>query len=376
MGLLSVGMVIRDGRRNSLRVRGFKMRGSSARSSVTNQLPSGEDPMQRRPTISGRRDMIPLSNLFMIWNDKIGRVSYFKIFFLAIPTDKRGIFNVFHEKLLAPPLFSVRLQQGGEALTKKSSFFLFHPYTVMAENPSSYLRQRTATLPFSPLLGDGREPSSFLRQRTATLPFSPLLGDGREPSSFLRQRTATLPFSPLLGDGREPSSFLRQRTATSFFTTPRLLTDFLFYQTLKSSVCLMYNSPEMLVQPQQHKQRLQQGGEALTKKSSFFLFHPYTVMAENPSSYLRQRTATLPFSPLLGDGREPSSFLRQRTATLPFSPLLGDGREPSSFLRQRTATLPFSPLLGDGREPSSFLRQRTATSFFTTPRGSPKIRVI
>ncbi|KAL0905979.1 hypothetical protein M5K25_024435 [Dendrobium thyrsiflorum] len=93
--------------------------------------------------------------------------------------------------------------QGGEALTKKS-FFLFHPYTVMAENPSSFLRQRTATLPFSPLLGDGREPSSFLRQRTATLPFSPLLGDGREPSSFLRQRTATLPFSPLLGEGREP----------------------------------------------------------------------------------------------------------------------------------------------------------------------------
>ncbi|KAL0923443.1 hypothetical protein M5K25_007500 [Dendrobium thyrsiflorum] len=240
----------------------------------------------------------------------------------------------------------MRLQQGGEALTKKSSFFLFHPYTVIAENPSFYLRQRTATLPFSPLLGDGREPSSFLRQRTATLPFSPLLGDGREPSSFLGRepqhflfhhslvmaenplpssgREPQLPFSPHPGEGREPRQALTGR--------------------------------------------LQQGGEALTKKSSFFLFHPYTVMAENPSSYLRQRTATLPFSPLLGDGREPSSFLRQRTATLPFSPLLGDGREPSSFLRQRTATLPFSPLLGDGREPSSFLRQRTATSFFTTPR--------
>ncbi|KAL0925080.1 hypothetical protein M5K25_003389 [Dendrobium thyrsiflorum] len=88
--------------------------------------------------------------------------------------------------------FGKNIEQGGEALTKKCSFFLFHPYTVMAENPSSFLRQRTATLPFSPLLGDGREPSSFLRQRTATLPFSPLLGDGREPSSFLRQRTATI----------------------------------------------------------------------------------------------------------------------------------------------------------------------------------------
>ncbi|KAL0912142.1 hypothetical protein M5K25_018095 [Dendrobium thyrsiflorum] len=159
---------------------------------------------------------------------------------------------------------AMRLQQGGEALTKKSSFFLFHPYTVMAENPSSFLRQRTTTLPFSPLLGDGREPSSFLRQRTATLPFSPLLGDGREPSSFLRQRTAKL------------------------FLLPAENRNFLFH----------------------HTPRLQQGGEALTKKSSFFLFHPYTVMAENPPSFLRQRTATLPFSPLLGDGREPSSFLR------------------------------------------------------------------
>ncbi|KAL0925444.1 hypothetical protein M5K25_003776 [Dendrobium thyrsiflorum] len=284
-------------------------------------------------------------------------------------------------------IFSHRLQQGGEALTKKS-FFLFHPYTVMAENPSSFLRQRTATLPFSPLLGDGREPSSFLRQRTATLPFSPLLGDGREPSSFLRQRTATLPFSPLLGDGREPSSFLRQRTATlpfspllgdgrepSSFLRQRTATlpfspllacsqvDQNVDQNESLTVQTSELSPEKHPDPEQ-VQRLQQGGEALTKKS-FFLFHPYTVMAENPSSFLRQRTATLPFSPLLGDGREPSSFLRQRTATLPFSPLLGDGREPSSFLRQRTATLPFSPLLGDGREPSSFLRQRTATLPFS-----------
>ncbi|KAL0921274.1 hypothetical protein M5K25_008332 [Dendrobium thyrsiflorum] len=105
--------------------------------------------------------------------------------------------------------------QGGEALTKKSSFFLFHPYTVMAENPSSFLRKRTATLPFSPLLGDGREPSSFLRQRTATI-------------FLLRQRTATifllpaenrnnlpspgkepqLPFSPHPGEGREPRQAL------------------------------------------------------------------------------------------------------------------------------------------------------------------------
>ncbi|KAL0921511.1 hypothetical protein M5K25_008590 [Dendrobium thyrsiflorum] len=254
----------------------------------------------------------------------------------------------------------LRLQQGGEALTKKSSFFLFHPYTVMAENPSSYLRQRTATLPFSPLLGDGREPSSFLRQRTATLPFSPLLGDGREPSSFLRQRTATLPFSPLLGDGREPSSFLRQRTATSFFTTPgegreprQALTG---VQVLK---VLPYLPLSPLPQQMDHEIRLQQGGEALTKKSSFFLFHPYTVMAENPSSYLRQRTATLPFSPLLGDGREPSSFLRQRTATLPFSPLLGDGREPSSFLGREPQHFLFhhslvmaeNPLPSSGREP-------------------------
>ncbi|KAL0923900.1 hypothetical protein M5K25_004686 [Dendrobium thyrsiflorum] len=104
---------------------------------------------------------------------------------------------------------SVRLQQGGEALTKKSSFFLFHPYTVMAENPSSFLRQRTATLPFSPLLGDGREPSSFLRQRTATIfLFHHSLVMAENPSSFLRQRTATLFLLPA------------ENRNTSFFTTP------------------------------------------------------------------------------------------------------------------------------------------------------------
>ncbi|KAL0922692.1 hypothetical protein M5K25_006700 [Dendrobium thyrsiflorum] len=203
--------------------------------------------------------------------------------------------------------------QGGEALTKKSSFFLFHPYTVMAENPSSFLRQRTATLPFSPLLGDGREPSSFLRQRTATI--------------FLFHHSLVMAENPLPSSGREPqqSSFSRQRTAT-LFLLPAENHNFLFHHT-------------------------PQGGEALTKKSSFFLFHPYTVMAENPSSFLRQRTATLPFSPLLGDGREPSSFLRQRTATI--------------FLFHHSLVMAENPLPSSGREPqqSSFSRQRTATLF-------------
>ncbi|KAL0919041.1 hypothetical protein M5K25_011109 [Dendrobium thyrsiflorum] len=221
----------------------------------------------------------------------------------------------------------MRLQQGGEALTKKYSFFLFHPYTVMAENPSSFLRQRTATLPFSPLLGDGREPSSFLRQRTATIFLHPAENRNNLPSP-----------------GREPqqSSFTRQRTAT-IFLHPAEDRNFLFH----------------------HTPRLQQGGEALTKKYSFFLFHPYTVMAENPSSFLRQRTATLPFSPLLGDGREPSSFLRQRTATIFLHPaenrnnLPSPGREPqqSSFTRQRTATIFLHPA-----EDRNFLFHHTPSS--------------
>ncbi|KAL0906044.1 hypothetical protein M5K25_024505 [Dendrobium thyrsiflorum] len=119
----------------------------------------------------------------------------------------------------------------------------------MAENPSSFLRQRTATH------------SSFTRQRTATIFLHPaenrntlflhpaenrntlflhpaencnnLPSPGREPqqSSFTRQRTATIflhpaenrntlpypaenryPFSPLPGEGREPGTMLMYST--------------------------------------------------------------------------------------------------------------------------------------------------------------------
>ncbi|KAL0912512.1 hypothetical protein M5K25_018489 [Dendrobium thyrsiflorum] len=201
-------------------------------------------------------------------------------------------------------------------------FFLFHHYTVMAENPSSFLRQRTATLPFSPLHGEGREPFFLSRQRTATLPFSPLHGEGREPF-FL--------------SGREPQLFLfhhstmRAEYPSSFLTTPRVS---------PSAPTARRRSPY--------------------KVFFFFLFHHYTVMAENPSSFLRQRTATLPFSPLHGEGREPFFLSRQRTATLPFSPLHGEGREPFFLSRQRTATLPFSPLHDEGRVPF-FLSHHSTT---------------
>ncbi|KAL0916535.1 hypothetical protein M5K25_014056 [Dendrobium thyrsiflorum] len=97
----------------------------------------------------------------------------------------------------------------------------------MAENPSSFLRQRTATLPFSPLHGEGRGPFFLSRQRTATLPFSPLHDEGRVPFFLSRQRTATLPFSPLHDEGRVPfflshHSTVRAEYPSSFLTTPRL----------------------------------------------------------------------------------------------------------------------------------------------------------
>ncbi|KAL0903256.1 hypothetical protein M5K25_027618 [Dendrobium thyrsiflorum] len=106
-------------------------------------------------------------------------------------------------------------------------FFLFHHYTVMAENPSSFLRQRTATLPFSPLHGEGRGPFflSPAENRNSSL-FHHSTVKAENPSSFPRQRTATLPFSPLHDEGRVPfflshHSTMRAEYPSSFLTTPR-----------------------------------------------------------------------------------------------------------------------------------------------------------
>ncbi|KAL0927386.1 hypothetical protein M5K25_001551 [Dendrobium thyrsiflorum] len=253
-------------------------------------------------------------------------------------------------------------------------FFLFHHYTVMAENPSSFLRQRTATH------------SSFTRQRTATIFLHPaenrnnLPSPGREPqqSSFTRQRTATIflhpaenrntlpypaenryPFSPLPGEGREPGTMLTYSTQKPPEMMGRDL-EKIRRSSLLGNLCLSFCSHSKAEKPLQSLLFLPfsplhgDGREPVflppaENRNSLFL-HP----AENRNN-------------LPSPGREPqqSSFTRQRTAIIFLHPaenrnnLPSPGREPQHSSLSAENRYPFSPLPGEGREPGTMLTYST-----------------
>ncbi|KAL0927707.1 hypothetical protein M5K25_001907 [Dendrobium thyrsiflorum] len=157
--------------------------------------------------------------------------------------------------------------------------FNFHFYKYgKAEKPL----QSNLFLPFSPLHDDGREPfflPSAENHNSSLFHLSTVMAENHASSLFHHstvkaENLASSLFHHSTVKAENPSSLFHHSTVkaenpSSLFhhsTFPnynhtlsnsikekkgyRLLTDFLFYQALKSSVCLMYDSPEMLVQPE------------------------------------------------------------------------------------------------------------------------------
>ncbi|KAL0928774.1 hypothetical protein M5K25_000696 [Dendrobium thyrsiflorum] len=108
---------------------------------------------------------------------------------------------------------------------------------VMAENclpfPTFQQRKRTYVLFHPP--GEGREPNTMLKNFTREPP--------EEMGGNLKKKRRSSLWATLCVCvvSQFQSHSLRLNKRKSY----RLLTDFLFYQALKSSVCLMYDSPEI-----------------------------------------------------------------------------------------------------------------------------------
>ncbi|KAL0924463.1 hypothetical protein M5K25_005294 [Dendrobium thyrsiflorum] len=216
----------------------------------------------------------------------------------------------------------------------------------MAENPSSFLRQRTATHSSFTRQRTATH-SSFTRQRTAT------------HSSFTRQRTATLflhpaenrntlpypaenryPFSPLPGEGREPDTMLtystrklpemmgrdlekiRRSSLLGNLTLLQVILSLTLLEVFSSS--FLSDCPEIepvFLPPAENRNTLFL--HPAENRNTLFL-HPaenrntlFLHPAENRNTLPYPAENRYPFSPLPGEGREPDTMLTYSTRKLP-----------------------------------------------------------